>query len=371
MELEAPQYPSGLFLTAYVNHLTGDVKEIDGLEPLHRHASRWAKPPRSSVPPPSGCSSRCSCSSRAAFVHSKWAVLLAVPCQFRSPAFFLVGPLLLDADVRAQSGQRTRALKLSEAVRPHRHRRGRHRSVQDLRRTPEPVHWLAVASGAVIVGFLFHRRAYRPLHKRLAAQAAAQAAQRRMNVLSSSPSTCIAAVIAAGPSRRMATPAMLMQPPTGSPPSKVSLRDSSGFNAHRHASSPPSRRTIHGPHRRLSRAPRIDKASRPACRIYAVIDGAAAATSSRSRARCHRPRVHDPNTGSTWTRRTPRSARWRRESGHRDKYDRRHPLRDRPREAPDSRVAGTVIGGKARWMSPSRDGLRAGRDPRDLRRRHP
>ena len=31
MELVAPQYPNGLFLTAYVNHLTGDVKEIDGL----------------------------------------------------------------------------------------------------------------------------------------------------------------------------------------------------------------------------------------------------------------------------------------------------------------------------------------------------
>ena len=31
MELDAPQYPKGLFLTAYVNHLSGDVKEIDGL----------------------------------------------------------------------------------------------------------------------------------------------------------------------------------------------------------------------------------------------------------------------------------------------------------------------------------------------------
>ena len=31
MELNAPQYPNGLYLTAYVNHLTGDVREIDGL----------------------------------------------------------------------------------------------------------------------------------------------------------------------------------------------------------------------------------------------------------------------------------------------------------------------------------------------------
>ena len=54
MELEAPQYPKGLFLTAYVNHLTGDVREIDGLNhyigmrPLgeaaafERTASIWA-----------------------------------------------------------------------------------------------------------------------------------------------------------------------------------------------------------------------------------------------------------------------------------------------------------------------------------------
>ncbi len=31
MELRAPQYPDGLYVTAYVNRLTGDVKEIDGL----------------------------------------------------------------------------------------------------------------------------------------------------------------------------------------------------------------------------------------------------------------------------------------------------------------------------------------------------
>ena len=31
MKLEAPQYPKCLFVTAYVNRLEGDVKEIDGL----------------------------------------------------------------------------------------------------------------------------------------------------------------------------------------------------------------------------------------------------------------------------------------------------------------------------------------------------
>ena len=31
MDLDAPQYPNGLSVTAYVNHLEGDVKEINGL----------------------------------------------------------------------------------------------------------------------------------------------------------------------------------------------------------------------------------------------------------------------------------------------------------------------------------------------------
>jgi copper chaperone NosL len=79
MELEAPQYPNGLFLTAYVNHLTGDVREIDGLNhyigmrPLgeaaafERAASVWM------------IIAMFLLVEGAAFIHSKWAVLLAIP----------------------------------------------------------------------------------------------------------------------------------------------------------------------------------------------------------------------------------------------------------------------------------------------------
>ena len=31
MRLNAPQYPQGLFLTVYIDHLEGDISEIDGL----------------------------------------------------------------------------------------------------------------------------------------------------------------------------------------------------------------------------------------------------------------------------------------------------------------------------------------------------
>src|SRR5262249_49171825 len=79
MELGAPQYPNGLYVTAYVNHLGGDVKEIDGLNhyigmrPLgeagafERAASVWM------------IIAMVLLVEGAALVHSRWAVLLAVP----------------------------------------------------------------------------------------------------------------------------------------------------------------------------------------------------------------------------------------------------------------------------------------------------
>ena len=38
MKLNAPQYPQGLYVTAYVNSMTGDVCRDRWPEPLHRHA---------------------------------------------------------------------------------------------------------------------------------------------------------------------------------------------------------------------------------------------------------------------------------------------------------------------------------------------
>ena len=89
MELVAPQYPDGLHLTAYVNHLQGDVKEIDGLNhyigmrPLNQAAaferavSIWMVVAMFLLV------------EGAALVHSKWAVLLAIPA-IGFPVGFLV-----------------------------------------------------------------------------------------------------------------------------------------------------------------------------------------------------------------------------------------------------------------------------------------
>ncbi len=79
MELNAPQYPNGLQLVAYVNHLSGDVREIDGLNhyigmrPLgeaatfERAASVWM------------VIAMFLLVEGAAFIHSRWAVVLALP----------------------------------------------------------------------------------------------------------------------------------------------------------------------------------------------------------------------------------------------------------------------------------------------------
>jgi hypothetical protein len=78
MELEAPQYPNGLFLTAYVNHLTGDVRRSTGSTTTSACAARRGGGVRAGrvgvddhrdVPAGRG----------AALIHSKWAVLLAIP----------------------------------------------------------------------------------------------------------------------------------------------------------------------------------------------------------------------------------------------------------------------------------------------------
>ncbi len=167
MELEAPQYPNGLFLTAYVNHLDGDVKEIDGLNhyigmrPLgeaaafERNVSIWA------------VLAMFLLVEGAAFVHSKWAVLLALPAiafpiGFYVDLYYWMAKFGQNLDPNAP---------LSAAVKPF---------------TPTVIgeggigqfktygafgigYWLAVACAVVtVIGFVFHRHAYRPLAQRLA-----------------------------------------------------------------------------------------------------------------------------------------------------------------------------------------------------------
>lgn len=175
MELEAPQYPNGLFLTAYVNHLTGDVREIDGLNhyigmrPLgeaaafERAASVWM------------IIAMFLLVEGAAFIHSKWAVLLALPAVsfplgFIADLYYWMRTFGLSLDPNAP---------LSSSVKPFVPTVIGEGGIGQFKTYAElgTGYWLAVAcAGLTIVGFFFHRRAYRPLVLRAAGDGKEQTA---------------------------------------------------------------------------------------------------------------------------------------------------------------------------------------------------
>lgn len=169
MELDAPQYPDGLFLTAYVNHLTGDVREIDGLNhyigmrplaeaaALERTLSVWIVVAMTLLV------------EGASFVHSRWAVLLAVPA--------ILFPLAFLVDLQywmTNFGQNLdSAAPLSSSVKPFTPTLLGEGGIGQFRTYAELGWgwWLAASCAALtIVGFVFHRRAYKPLLDRSVAE---------------------------------------------------------------------------------------------------------------------------------------------------------------------------------------------------------
>ncbi len=167
MELVAPQYPDGLFLTAYVHHLEGDVREIDGLNhyigmrPLdeaariEREMSIWA------------VVAMVLLVEGAAFVHSKWAILLALPAilfpvAFLADLYFWMRKFGQHLDPKAP---------LSSSVKPFTPTILGEGGIGQFRTYAEIQTglWLAIGcAGLTIVAFWFHRRAYRPLALRMA-----------------------------------------------------------------------------------------------------------------------------------------------------------------------------------------------------------
>lgn len=79
MTLKAPQYPGGLSIEVYVNRMTGDVREIDG---LNHYIGMW---PLGEAAELERAVSLVAVAIlvllvlAAIFIHSPWALLLAVP----------------------------------------------------------------------------------------------------------------------------------------------------------------------------------------------------------------------------------------------------------------------------------------------------
>ena len=162
LTLNAPQYPQGLTVTAYVNRLEGDVKEIDGLNHYIGmrkldEAAQFEK--QISI---YGIVGVALLMLAAVFVHNWWAALLTLPA--------LALPLVFILDLQfwlANFGQNLDpTAPLSSSVKPFVPPALGHGKIAQFSTDarPEIGMWLAiVASVLILVGLYFHRRAYKPL----------------------------------------------------------------------------------------------------------------------------------------------------------------------------------------------------------------
>ncbi|MEZ4768061.1 MAG: cytochrome C [Caldilineales bacterium] len=162
LTLHAPQYPNGLTVEAYLNRLTGDVHEIDGLNHYIGMRSLDEAAPFEKSISVIGVVVVVLLVLAAVFVHSRWAALLALPA--------LLFPLIFLLDLQywlANFGQNLDpAAPLSSSVKPFvppvllEGRIAQFRTVA----SPGIGLWLAILASLLILAALyFHRRAYKPL----------------------------------------------------------------------------------------------------------------------------------------------------------------------------------------------------------------
>lgn len=81
MRLNAPQYPKGLYVTVYVNHMTGDVAEIDGLNHYIGMAPLDEAAQIERAIAPIAMVVIALLILGLAFIHSKWFAILAIPAM--------------------------------------------------------------------------------------------------------------------------------------------------------------------------------------------------------------------------------------------------------------------------------------------------
>jgi hypothetical protein len=162
MKLEAPQYPKGLFVTAYVNRLEGDVNEIDGLNhyigmrPLEEAAELERSLSVILI------TVTALLVVAAVFIHTKWAALLALPAVLY-PAFFLIDLYLWMRNF-GQNLDPTAALSSSiKPFTPPVLGEGLIGQFKTIASVDTGWYLAALASVLVLVGLYFHRRAYKPL----------------------------------------------------------------------------------------------------------------------------------------------------------------------------------------------------------------
>lgn len=162
MELQAPQYPSGLHMTAYMNTLTGDVAEIDGLNHYIGMRSLYEAAQFERKIGVFVMIAMVAMLEFAAFIHSRWAVLLVLPAML-FPIVFLLDLHLwmrhfgLNLDPNAP---------LSNSVKPFVPTALGKGGIGQFVTIATPGAGLVLASISsvvMVIALFFHRRAYLPL----------------------------------------------------------------------------------------------------------------------------------------------------------------------------------------------------------------
>ena len=162
MTLHAPQYPKGLHVTAYLNRLTGDVQEIDGLNHYigMRPLNEAAQFERSA-----SIAMTCVLTLliiSAVFIHTRYAALLSLPALlfpigFLGDLYFWLAHFGQNLDPHAP---------LSHAIKPFTPPVLGVGTIGQFKTVALPDTGLilaAIASILIAVGLWFHRAAYKPL----------------------------------------------------------------------------------------------------------------------------------------------------------------------------------------------------------------
>jgi copper chaperone NosL len=165
MELQAPQYPNGLHMTAYLNALTGDVAEIDGLNHYIGMRSLYEAAAIERMVGVFVMIALVVMLELAAFIHTRWTALLVAPVLL-FPVVFLLDlhlwmqhfGLNLDPDA-----------PLSSSVKPFVPTALGKGGIGQFVTIATPGIGLVMATAAslvLLVALFFHRRAYLPLVKK-------------------------------------------------------------------------------------------------------------------------------------------------------------------------------------------------------------
>ncbi|VAW42852.1 hypothetical protein MNBD_CHLOROFLEXI01-853 [hydrothermal vent metagenome] len=165
MELYAPQYPKGLYLTAYIDGLEGDLFEINilnhyiGMRPLEEAAQFERSISTIAI----GATALLVLA--AIFIRTKWVVLLTLP-TILMPAMFLAD---LQYWMWNFGTHLDEAAPLSSSIEPFVPLvlgKGNIAQFETMGLPGTGLYLAFLASALVVVGLYFHRQIYKPLVER-------------------------------------------------------------------------------------------------------------------------------------------------------------------------------------------------------------